>query len=53
MMDDYEDDYNPDECIHGVYYKDYCEKCNHADGLYQQHTAQQDWNHWHPAEDTE
>jgi len=52
-MDDYEEDYNPDECVHGVYYKDYCEDCCKADNLYERAQEQKDWNHWHPAEDTE
>lgn len=52
-MDDYEDDYNPDECLHGVYYKDYCEDCCKADALYEKAQEQADWNHFHPVEDTE
>lgn len=48
-MSDYEEgDYNPDECLHGVYYQDYCEDCYKADALYEKALEQADWNHWHP-----
>jgi hypothetical protein len=48
-MDDYEDDcYNPDECQHGVYYKEYCEDCEKADKVYEKVQEQKDFDYWHP-----
>lgn len=47
-MDDFDDDYNLDECLHGVYYRDYCEACNKADRLCEKALEQADWNDGHP-----
>lgn len=56
-MDDYDEnfveDHNPEECLHGVYWMDYCEDCIRVDTLYEKAQEQSDWNHWHPIEDTE
>lgn len=46
-MDDYEDDYNPDECQHGVYYEDYCEDCHKADMIYEKAQEKADFDYWH------
>ena len=49
-MNDYEDDYDPDYCIHGAYYKEYCEKCDRIDAEWQKHKDREDFNYWHPEE---
>ena len=48
MMEDFEDDYNPDECRHGVYWKDYCEDCHKDDAKYEKSVEQKDFDYWHP-----
>ena len=47
-MEDFEDDYNPDECQHGVYWKDYCEDCYKDDAKHDKSVGQKDFDYWHP-----